>query len=131
MMALDFDCGVLATAVYLFGSLGITVWMGKTIETYGAGFLQDAYTEPEEEKAATIVIGITKMIYYFIAIGTILGRAANKYHCDSLYDGLLKGLGDVGGTMLGTGFLALVLWVCLAILRKHKKAEKQPKQPWE
>ena len=42
MMAMDFDCGVFATSVKLFGSLGITIWMGKTIETYGAAFLQDS-----------------------------------------------------------------------------------------
>ena len=126
-----FDYSIITTIVFLGGALGLTFWMGKAITTQGANFLKEAYTEPEDEKSVETIVGIAQITYYFITLGVILAKAANKFSVDSWGDAIRSALGEIGYTMFGIGFIALIIWACLAFVRKTKKTDKLPKQPWE
>ena len=126
-----FDYSIITTLVFLTGALSLTLWMGKAIKTQGTNFLKDAYSEPEEEKSVVTIVGIAQITYYFITLGTILAKASTKFSVDSWGDAIRCALGEIGYTMFGVGMIALIIWACLAFVRKSKKTEKLPKQPWE
>jgi hypothetical protein len=104
-------------AVYIFVSLGITVWVGNTLRRNGRTFL--LYSFPGHEVLVDALNHLLQVGFYLANVGYIAAVFRNYDQLNTVQAALEAGVPKLGGVMLILGLVHLFNMLIFAVLRRR------------
>ncbi|MCC2333820.1 hypothetical protein [Cellulomonas wangsupingiae] len=122
------NANVLTYLVYLAVSVGLTIWVARTLTRNGEVFLVDVFRGDERIAAATnrlLVVG-----FYLVNLGFVALNLQVSHPIVSTQDAIEALASRLGGLALLLGVLHLVNVLIMSNMRRRRSAPAAPHGPY-